>query len=131
VAAAVVLAVGLVLLGGLRSLGLTTLAFGVVFFVPSFFAREVLGLLPFRTRFELPGVIQAYTPTLYSHLMDPLALVAGVSLVVGLVLFGVSFVSIGRRRSSRRRSRSSRSSAASRQEMKYVGRSSTMAMRSQ
>jgi hypothetical protein len=125
VAGAVALAAGLVLLGELRLLGLTTLAFGVTFFVPSFFAREVLGLLPFRTRFDVPGVIQAYMPTLYTHLMDPLALVAGLSLIVGLVLFGLSFVSMRRRRSSRRRSGSSRSSQ--RQEMKYVGRSSTMA----
>jgi hypothetical protein len=125
VAAAAALVVAILLLGELRLLGLTTLTFGVAFFVPSFFAREVLGLLPFRTRFDLPGVIQAYMPTLYSHLMDPLALVAGISLIIGVVLFGLSFVSMGRRRSSRRRSRSSRSSQ--RQEMKYVGRSSTMA----
>jgi hypothetical protein len=126
VAAAAVLVIGIVLLGELRLLGLTTLVFGVAFFVPSFFARDVLGLLPFRTRFDLPGVIQAYMPTLYSHLMDPLALVAGISLLVGLVLFGLSFVSMHRRRSSRRRSRSSRSHSPSRErEVKYVGRSST------
>jgi hypothetical protein len=127
VAAAVALAIGIALLGELRLLALTTLAFGVAFFVPSFFAREVLGLLPFRTRFDLPGVIQAYMPTLYSHLMAPLALIAGISLIVGVVLFGLSFVSMHRRRSGRRRSRSSRSSQ--RPEIKYVGRSSTMAMR--
>ena len=119
VAAGAVLAVGIVALGELRLLGLTTMVFGVAFFVPSFFAREVLGLLPFRTRFDLPGVIQAYMPTLYSHLMNPLALVAGVSLIVGLILFGLSFVSMRRRRQSRHRSRSSRSSQ--RQQMKYVG----------